>query len=175
MPAARRPPGLERWLPALVTGGFFLTGFTALAAEVVLNRLLRYVFGSGHVATATVLAAYMAGLSAGAWLFGRLSARLDRKLAAYGFLELAVALFYVATPALYAFFKEVGVEAGRALYDSPGGLLAARFSLSFGFALAALQEAERLLGPSRFSPYLHRLQRALESGPPAAPPVPARP
>src|SRR5512141_3326783 len=73
---------------------FFVSGATALSAEVVLNKLLTYVFGSSHLATSTVLAAYMAGLSAGAWLFGRAASRLRRPVVAYAALELSVGALY---------------------------------------------------------------------------------
>ena len=113
----------------------FFTGFTALAAEVILGRLMRYVFGSGHEATATVLAAYMCGLSLGALGFGALTSRLRRPVIAYALLELAVALFYAAAPALFQGFRGLAVAAAGAFPEGGPGLLALRFGLSFGFVL----------------------------------------
>ncbi len=94
---------------------FGLTGLTALAAEVVLNRLLTYVFGSSHWATATVLAAYMGGLSLGTYLFGRCAARIRRPITTYAMLELLVALCYAAVPLVYPLFRSSVVEIARAL------------------------------------------------------------
>jgi spermidine synthase len=110
---------------------FFVSGATALSAEVVLNKLLTYVFGSSHLATSTVLAAYMAGLSAGAWLFGRVSSRLARPVIAYAALELLVGAFYALLPILFGPFQRAAVGLASPLAGSPVLLTAARFGLSF--------------------------------------------
>lgn len=120
---------------ALVLGAFFLTGATALASEVVLNRLLRYVFGTSHEATATVLAAYMCGLSLGAWGFGRLSARLQRPLRAYALLELGVALALALTVPAFETIRALGLTMARSLADAPLVYAAGRFALAFGLVL----------------------------------------
>ena len=110
---------------------FFVSGATALSAEVVLNKLLTYVFGSSHLATSTVLAAYMAGLSAGAWIFGRAATRLARPLIAYAALELAVGAFYALLPVVFVPFQRASVALASPLAGSPGLLTAARFALAF--------------------------------------------
>lgn len=110
---------------------FFVSGATALSAEVVLNKLLTYVFGSSHLATSTVLAAYMAGLSAGAFAFGRAAQRLVRPVLAYAALELLVGAFYALLPLLFGPFQRAGVSLASPLAGSPTLLTAARFGLSF--------------------------------------------
>jgi spermidine synthase len=110
---------------------FFVSGATALSAEVVLNKLLTYVFGSSHLATSTVLAAYMAGLSAGAWLFGRAATRLTRPVIAYAGLELAVGAFYALLPVVFGPFQRASLALASPLAGSPGLLTAARFTLAF--------------------------------------------
>lgn len=110
---------------------FFVSGATALSAEVVLNKLLTYVFGSSHLATSTVLAAYMAGLSAGAWVFGRGARRLARPVLAYAALELLVGAFYALLPVLFGPFQRAGVALSTPLAGSPTLLTVARFALSF--------------------------------------------
>jgi len=75
---------------------FFVSGASALAGQVVLNRLLAYVFGASHLATSTVLAAYMGGLALGSLLAGRFVSRLRRPVRAYGLLELGVAAFFAS-------------------------------------------------------------------------------
>ena len=112
---------------------FFVSGSTALAGEVVLNRLLTYVFGASHLATATVLAAYMGGLSAGAFLFGRLTIRFRNPVRVYSYLELSVALFFLAVPFVFQDFRDLGLALGRLFVDRPGLLTLLRFGLSFGF------------------------------------------
>src|SRR5262245_48776242 len=121
-------PTQPRSAPPLVTVSilFFVSGATALSAEVVLNKLLTYVFGSSHLATSTVLAAYMAGLSAGAWLFGRAAARLARPIVAYAALELAVGAFYALLPAVFGPFQRASVALASPLAGSPALLTLAR-------------------------------------------------
>lgn len=128
--AATTKPASALALPAAALL-FFLSGATALTAEVVLNKLLTYVFGASHLSTSTVLAAYMAGLSAGAYVFGRRSARLRRPLLAYATLELGVGAFYALLPLLFAPFQRLGVAAAAPLAGTPALLTAVRFALSF--------------------------------------------
>ncbi len=121
----------DRRTIAIVSLLFFLSGATALTAEVVLNKLLTYVFGSSHLSTSTVLAAYMAGLSAGAWLFGRRAHERERPVMAYAVLEFAVGVFYALLPLIFGPFQRLGVLLASPLADSPISLTAVRFILSF--------------------------------------------
>ena len=50
---------------------FFLSGLAALIYETAWTREFAFVFGTSELAVATVLAAYMGGLAAGAALAGR--------------------------------------------------------------------------------------------------------
>jgi spermidine synthase len=94
---AMRPPTPKRdstpsapagaWLPPLL---LFVSGAVALVYEVVWQRQFALVLGSGATATAAVLAAYFAGLGAGAWTVGRLAPRWTRPLRAYVVLEALV-------------------------------------------------------------------------------------
>ncbi|WP_050430077.1 fused MFS/spermidine synthase [Chondromyces crocatus] len=115
---------------------FFLSGATALTAEVVLNKLLTYVFGASHLSTSTVLAAYMGGLSAGAYLFGRRSEKLRRPVLAYAALELGVGIFFVLLPLLFGPFQRLGVALASPLSGSPALLTTVRFALSFVLVFA---------------------------------------
>ncbi len=113
---------------------FFLSGLTALACEVVLSKLLSYVFGSSHLATSTVLAAYMAGLSAGAWFFGRIAGRA-RPIVLYAGLELAIGLFYLLLPQVYGAFQTLALSLGASFAADPRSLAWVRFGLSFALVL----------------------------------------
>jgi spermidine synthase len=110
---------------------FFLSGATALGAEVVLAKMLTYVFGSSHLSTATVLAAYMGGLSAGAFIVGRWVARVRRPVLVYGLFEIAVGLFYALLPIVFGPFQSAAIGLARPVAGSPFLLGAVRFSLSF--------------------------------------------
>lgn len=77
---------------------FFLSGATGLVYEVAWTRSLVLVFGTTTFAVSTILAAFMAGLAAGALVFGRLVDRRGRALRVYGLLELGIAAWAVALP-----------------------------------------------------------------------------
>ncbi|MFI5320421.1 MAG: fused MFS/spermidine synthase [Myxococcota bacterium] len=79
---------------------FLLSGFAALVYQTAWTREFAFVFGTSELAIATVLAAYMAGLAAGAALAGRLAPRVRRPVLTYGLLELGVALSALAIPYL---------------------------------------------------------------------------
>ena len=49
---------------------FFISGITALIYEIVWNRMLTLVFGHTVFSVSVVLAAFMAGLGLGSYLFG---------------------------------------------------------------------------------------------------------
>ncbi|MGH7345768.1 MAG: fused MFS/spermidine synthase [Candidatus Rokuibacteriota bacterium] len=71
---------------------FFLSGFSGLIYEVVWLRMLVRAFGSTTFATSTILAVFMFGLAAGAWLGGRRSKSTLVPLRAYALVELALAV-----------------------------------------------------------------------------------
>lgn len=135
MKVGARPPGSGPPL-LIVSVLFFVSGATALSAEVVLNKLLTYVFGASHLATSTVLAAYMAGLSAGAWLFGRLTSRVARPVLAYAALELAVGGFYAILPLVFGPFQRLSIALQSPLAGAPTLLALTRFILSFSIVFA---------------------------------------
>lgn len=77
---------------------FVLSGAAALVFEVALQRSLARAFGVSAFATATVLAAYMAGLALGAVAFGRLADRSASPLRLYAWLELGIGACAAAMP-----------------------------------------------------------------------------
>jgi spermidine synthase len=82
----------------LVAVCFFLSGVAALIYQIAWLRSLNLVFGTSHLSVATVLAAYMGGLAAGAWLAARYGSRIKRPLLVYGLLELIIAATAVLVP-----------------------------------------------------------------------------
>jgi len=81
----------DRALGIFLVLAFFLSGATGLLYEVVWTRHLTLLLGTTALAVSTVLAAFMAGLGLGAWIFGRLVDRVGRAVLTYGLLELGVA------------------------------------------------------------------------------------
>src|SRR5690242_19484533 len=85
---------------------FVLSGATGLIYEVLWARMLGLVFGATTLAVSTVLAAFMGGLALGSALAGRLVPRIKKPVAAYGWMEIGVAVFALLVPVL---FKAVDV------------------------------------------------------------------
>jgi len=77
---------------------FALSGFTALIYQTGWTREFAFVFGTSDLAVATVLAAYMGGLAAGAAAAARGSLLIRRPLVAYGFLELGIGVSALLVP-----------------------------------------------------------------------------
>src|SRR5437763_6627672 len=86
------------WLIAVC---FVLSGATGLIYEVLWARMLGLVFGATTFAVSTVLAAFMGGLALGSAWAGRVGPKIRRPLRAYGLLEIGVALYALAVPALF--------------------------------------------------------------------------
>src|SRR2546426_5750269 len=79
------------------------SGAAALIYEVTWTRLLTLQMGHTVAAASTVLAAFMGGLAAGAWIAGRSSAGTQaRRLHIYAALEIVIALSALALPAILA-------------------------------------------------------------------------
>jgi spermidine synthase len=106
--APAQPSRLRRFSFPLLLACFFLSGLAALVYETAWTREFAFVFGTSDLAVATVLAAYMGGLAAGAALAGRLAGRLRRPVLVYGLLELAIAVSALLVPR--------AIDASRALY-----------------------------------------------------------
>ena len=78
----------------------FLSGAASLFYEVCWIRKAGLFFGSTTFALATVLAVFFLGLAIGSALAGRLSMSLHRPLRIYGIVELAIAVFGLASNSL---------------------------------------------------------------------------
>jgi len=84
----------------LVAGLFFLSGAAGLVYEVVWMRLLSGVFGATVLAISTVLAAFMAGLALGSYIFGRVADRSRRPLVVFSMLQIGIGVVSLAVPFL---------------------------------------------------------------------------
>lgn len=77
---------------------FFVSGWCSLVYEVIWSRMLVLVLGNTTLATTTILAAFMLGLSLGSFYWGRwIEHHPDRPLFTFGCLELGVGLFAVTS------------------------------------------------------------------------------
>src|SRR5262245_44597075 len=136
--AAKRV-GSER---IVVLALFFLSGVCGLVYEVVWARELTRVLGVTVHATATVLAAYMAGLALGSFAFGRRIDRARNPVRIYAWLELAIGVCALAIPFAFA--------GARALFAEIGDRFGERFFLlslfRSGIALCVLLVPTFLMG-----------------------------
>jgi len=82
----------------LISAAFGLSGFAALSYQVTWIKELSTFFGIQVYSTTTVLAAFMAGLALGSWLFGRLADRIRHPLRLFAFMEFGIALFAILFP-----------------------------------------------------------------------------
>ena len=88
-----------------------ITGFAGLAYEVAWQRYLATLLGAHSEATAAVLAIFLGGLSAGYWLFGRLTRALVARARAagrsppllvwYGAVEASIGVYALLFPWLF--------------------------------------------------------------------------
>ncbi|HKZ01889.1 MAG TPA: fused MFS/spermidine synthase, partial [Pyrinomonadaceae bacterium] len=97
----------SQWTVSVIGLCFVLSGATGLVYEVLWARMLGHVFGATTLAVSTVLAAFMGGLALGSALAGKLSFRLKRPLRTYGLIELAIAIYAVIVPFLFAWIDNL--------------------------------------------------------------------
>jgi len=79
----------------------FVSGATGLVYELVWSNYLQQTLGNSGQAHAIVIATFMGGLAAGAFLFGRLADRVKRPLLLYGLFELFIGLYAAVYPAVH--------------------------------------------------------------------------
>ena len=91
----------SRFQLGVLAGAFFLSGAAALIYEVVWMRKLSLIFGNTTYAAATTMAAFMAGLALGSYLFGRLADRRLNPLVLYALLELGIAAYALIAPTIF--------------------------------------------------------------------------
>ncbi|MCK4297900.1 MAG: hypothetical protein KAX80_00120, partial [Planctomycetes bacterium] len=85
---------------ATILALFFVSGACGLIYQVLWARLLTLSFGVTVLAAATVIAAFMGGLALGSYLFGRWADRHGLGLRTFALLQVGIALYAVAFPAL---------------------------------------------------------------------------
>src|SRR5881275_3058343 len=108
---------------------FFFSGATGLVYELLWVRILYQTFGSTIQSITTVVAAYMGGLGLGAWLLGRKADRHARPAALYGWLEIAIGAFGLASPFVLSLAHRVYIGAAGALALGGAASVALRFGL----------------------------------------------
>src|SRR3989442_8208898 len=109
---------------------FFLSGATGLVYELLWVRVLYQTFGSTIQSVTTVVAAYMGGLGLGAWLLGRRADRHETPAALYGWLEIAIGVFGLASPLVLPLPPPIYVSTAAALALDGAASVALRVALA---------------------------------------------
>lgn len=110
---------------------FFLSGACGLIYEIIWVRKLGLIFGNTTLAISTVLAVFMAGLGLGSLFFGRYIDRHKDPLRWYGWLEIGIGIFCLATPSIWAFVERGYVLVYQVLRPGFWQFSLIRFAVSF--------------------------------------------
>lgn len=94
-------------------GVFFCSGVSSLIYQVVWQRLLTLYYGVGILSVTLIVSVFMLGLGFGALAGGALAERIKNRIGFYVFLELALGLFGIASPAYLDF---LGRHTASSLY-----------------------------------------------------------
>ena len=107
-----------------------LSGFTALAYEVIWTRVLAILFFTTTYAFTTMLSTMLASLALGSFLFRRFADRVRLPLFIFGILEMAIGLYAVFMPHIFALFPLIVDRAIDAVGPSWLGNLSIKFGVS---------------------------------------------
>ena len=126
---------------------FFISGITALIYEIVWTRMLTLVFGHTVFSVSVVLAAFMAGLGLGSYLFGYAVDRLTESnengsssgtktpLLVYGWIEILIFASGTLLSLLFANFAEIYASIHSIIPESPSLQNLIKIILAFGLML----------------------------------------
>ena len=92
-PAISRQAGIN-WLMLI----YFASGACSLIDEVVWIRLLKLTLGNTVYASSIVVSTFMGGLALGAFIMGRYSDRVTKRLQFYAFLETIITISVLSLP-----------------------------------------------------------------------------
>ena len=124
---------------------FFISGISGLVYEIVWLRMLSRIMGVTIYATSTVLAAFMAGLALGSFLFGRLADRRADWLRLYAGLELLIGCTALVIPLVLTGSLSL-YRTLHHLYPSTGQSLALSALIRAPISFAALVIPTTLMG-----------------------------
>lgn len=110
---------------------FFLTGLSGIVYEIVWVRQFTLVFGNTVFAVGAVLAAFMAGLGIGGYVFGVRIEKSGHPILYYGVLELLVGVYALGLPFLLRILESAGPDMLAALHGSRSALFLVKFAVSF--------------------------------------------
>lgn len=133
--APKRPRSTEndsqRAQITIVIAGFAVSGFVALAYEVIWSRVLALIIGSSVYAFSIMLTTFLVGLAAGATIASRVVDRVHRPVRMFALIEVAVGVTSLIGAYLFNDLPYVFVQLYRWVDSSAFGLLLfARFLIA---------------------------------------------
>jgi len=115
----------------VVVAGFAVSGFVALAYEVIWSRVLALIIGSSVYAFSIMLTTFLIGLAAGATLASRLADRIRRPVLMFGIIEAGIGITSLIGAYLFNDLPYVFVQLYRWVDSTAFGLLLfARFLIA---------------------------------------------
>jgi spermidine synthase len=120
-----------RVIYALVMACFFASGVAGLVYQIAWTRYLSLFLGHTSYAVVAVLVAFMGGLAIGNAASGKWTDRVERPLALYGWLEIAIAIYAVLFPSYYELCHGLYISAARHFEGGGMPLLLLKFAFSF--------------------------------------------
>jgi spermidine synthase len=94
---------LDRFTLRLLLVALGISGFTSFAYEIYWTRSLVFILGNSTYALSTMLSAFLTGIALGAWGVRFLIPRVRDRVAAFGWLQVALGTFSaLALPLLFA-------------------------------------------------------------------------
>jgi len=122
---------------------FFFSGMSGLIYQIVWTRMLVLIFGNTMLATSTVLSAFMAGLAAGSYVFGKYADKRPRGLLrVYALLEAGVGVYALLFPLLLSIVGPLYTS----LYQGLAGSLVAVNLIRFGICFVLIVVPTFLMG-----------------------------
>lgn len=121
----------DEQLRRLVLRLFLVSGCSGLMYQVVWVRMLTRMFGVTIYATSTVVAAFMAGLALGSYVFGRYVDRQREPLRLYGLLELLIAGCAILVPVLLTLTGPLIVAVSEVTGENQALVAATRVAIAF--------------------------------------------
>ncbi|MFC1851206.1 fused MFS/spermidine synthase [candidate division CSSED10-310 bacterium] len=85
---------------------FIFSGMSSLILEIVWTKQMILTFGMTAAGVATVLTAFMAGLSLGSYVLGKFGNRFKNPLTVYGKLELIIGVYALLLPWFFDFITQ---------------------------------------------------------------------
>ena len=122
---------IDRRQVTAVVVGFAISGFVALAYEVIWSRVLALIIGSSVYAFSIMLTTFLIGLAGGAALASRLADRIRRPVLMFGMIEAAIGVTSLIGAYLFNDLPYVFVQLYRWVDSNSFGLLLfARFLIA---------------------------------------------